>query len=125
MAPRRGPLAGKKVLIAEDDYLQATDLSTIVTMADGIVHCVPAGKKVLEALAREKFDGVLLDIGLTDGSSANVARQLEQARVPFIIVTGYDAVALPPELRTAPYLAKPYTRDELINLVIRHFRGAP
>ncbi len=115
------PLAGKKILVAEDNALQATDMAAMVASARGLSACAASIKQVIEAVEREKFDGVLLDVLLRDGLSTQVVRQLEHDHIPFILVSGYGPEGLPREVRGAPYIAKPFARDQLINLMTKHF----
>ena len=124
MARARSLLAGKKVLIVEDNYLIAEELRHLVQRAQGLVaRTVSSAAQALQALADEQFDGVLLDVQLQDGSSIEVAKTLEQRGIPFVVVTGYGRDWLDPPLRTAPYLAKPYRASRLMALAARHFRG--
>ena len=116
-----GSLSGKRILIVEDNFLVAEELCQIVKSADGKVKkaCASA-HAAIDALADGKYDGALLDVQLQDGTCVEVARRLNERHIPFVVVTGYSRDWLAPELRKAPYLAKPFSRDELVELAARH-----
>ncbi len=115
-------LSGKKILIVEDNYLVAEDLRQIIHGADGEVgKASSSAKDALASLEGERFDGVLLDVQLQDGTCVEVARQLQRKHIPFVVVSGYSHDWLAPELQKAPYLAKPFDRDELIAIASQAF----
>jgi len=114
MAEERGPFSGKRVLIAEDDGLIAEDLRALVERQGGIVVIMaPTTAGALAAVERHAVDLALLDVRLGDGTAEDVARALRARRIPFIVVTGYARDGLPPLLRDAPFVAKPYLPREL------------
>ncbi len=43
-----------------------------------------------------------------------VARSLAAAGVPFVFMTGYNSQAIPPDLRNAPVLNKPFEVETLL-----------
>ncbi len=115
-------LSGKTILVVEDNFLVAQDLQEIVSSEQGSVRkTTGSAQQALATLAAEPIDGVLLDAKLNEGSSVLLARDLERRQIPFIVVTGYARDELAPELRNAPYLAKPFGREELVALAARHF----
>jgi DNA-binding response OmpR family regulator len=112
-------LAGKKILIVEDNYLVAEDLRRLVNDADGEVSLATSNAHA--DLDDQEFDGALLDVQLHDGTCIDIARQLARRHIPFVIVTGYARSWLAPELQQAPYLAKPFDGAQLVELAARHF----
>lgn len=115
-------LSGKKILIVEDNFLVSEDLQQLVRGADGeVAKAAGSPNEALRALAEGVFDGALLDVQLRDGTCVEVARKLAHKKIPFVVVTGYAREWLVPELRDAPYLAKPFEGQELIALAARHF----
>ena len=118
-------LSGKTILVVEDNFLVAQDLQEIVCSEQGNVRgATGSAQQAMAALAVAPVDGVLLDAKLHEGSSVVLARDLERRRIPFIVVSGYARDELEPELRKAPYLAKPFGREELVALAARHFVAA-
>jgi CheY-like chemotaxis protein len=82
---------------------------------------VDTADRAIRQIEQEIPDGVLLDIGLREGSAIAVAEALRERKVPFVVLTAHGRETLPAELRQAPYLAKPMTETELIDTVRRTF----
>jgi DNA-binding response OmpR family regulator len=97
-----------RILIVEDEPMIAMDLETMVTdVVTAIVLVkvsVAATKKVLD----ESLDFVFLDVDVTDGKTFEVAQILERQRVPFVFVSGSPQDQLPSELRSVPFIPKPF-----------------
>ena len=109
-------LNGKRVLIVEDDYLTAQGLShTIADYGFTVVGPVDTADRAVHLIGDEPPDGVLLDVRLREGSAVEVARALQKRGVPFVVMSGYSRDTLPPELKTAPFVAKPMSESELID----------
>jgi DNA-binding LytR/AlgR family response regulator len=105
---KRG-LAGKRVLIVEDEYIVALNIATEAT-ARGAVVIGPVGTvdDALEAIKNTDVDGAILDINLRRRESFPVADALADRRVPFVFATGYDiAHPIPARHANAARLEKP------------------
>jgi PAS domain S-box-containing protein len=87
-----GALAGKRVLVVEDEALIAAELA--LTLQDaGCATVGPAGTLAEgERLAGRPrtLDAAILDANLGGESSLPLARRLVAARVPVLVVTGYS-----------------------------------
>lgn len=109
-------LAGKRVLVVEDDFLIAEDLVRALEEAGAVVLGPMA--TVSEALAAVMSEGALdfavLNIELRGEVIFPVAHVLRQRTVPFIFVTGYDREVLPPEFVDAAWLEKPLNPAKLM-----------
>jgi len=111
-------MALKKVLIVEDSFLIAESLAqTVATIGLDVVGRVNTADAALRKIDEAAPDCVLLDVQLRDGDATNVADALSERDVPFVVVTGYHRDTLPPVLRKAPYVAKPFKEAELIDAV--------
>ncbi len=111
-----------KILVVEDDFLLVAHVQKIIGGAGGdATRAVASVSRAVAVLENEEFDGVLLDGQLADGMSTEVARQLATRHIPFVVVTGQSREWLSSELQSAPYLAKPFDPDELVELAARHF----
>jgi len=112
-------LAGRCVLIVEDDYHAAEDLSAIVREWQGVV--VGPVPTVGEALALvdsgEKVDAAILDINLGGEKVFPVAEALKAIGIPIIFVTGYDNWMIPQEYEDTPVLRKPAEADNVVHLL--------
>jgi CheY-like chemotaxis protein len=107
----------RKVLVAEDVTLIGLDIMTALSRA-GIeaVGPYPSAAGALAALEEARFDAALLDINLNGVPSFNVAAKLKQQGIPFAFITAYDPILLPEELRSAPFLRKPYEEEDLLSV---------
>jgi DNA-binding response OmpR family regulator len=112
------PLAGKRMLIVEDDFLIGTSLSRVLAsqgcQIEGPVFTVRDAIRIVE---QRSLDGALLDLKLQDGFAIDIARHLRRKRVPFVVVTAYQREDLHPELRGAFYIGKPALPDVVIQVV--------
>jgi DNA-binding LytR/AlgR family response regulator len=112
--------AGLRVLVAEDEPLIALDAESILqSLGVGEVVCVHTLSDGLNAAAATKFSAGLLDLRLGQESSIPLAQLLAAQKVPFGFLTGYQADAIPPDLKDVPFVAKPFTPLQLADLVMR------
>jgi len=118
----RRPLAGKTILIVEDDVLVGHDLRAFLEDA-GAAVVGPIGD-IAEAcgVARgQEIDGAVLDVRLWNETAAPVAVELATRDVPFIVVSGHAPEEIPPAMRGATYLAKPVRRLDLVDVAAAMF----
>ena len=116
-------LAGRNILIVEDESLVAMLLETILED----MGCTPVGpiSNVDEALALlagdVALDGALLDVNVAGREVFPVAAALKALGVPFVFSTGYGEGGLPDEWRGEAVIQKPFTeaavRDALDKVV--------
>ena len=117
-----GRLNGKHILVVEDNFLIAEDLrQTLEAAGAERTQSVSSVKSALSAAHDQKLDGAVLDLRLRDGDCRAVAEELRRRRVPFVILTGSGKERVPAELQAAPYLAKPVSRNDLIEAAARVF----
>ena len=108
-------LSGKTVLIVEDEFLIGLMLTKEIAGAGGTsIGPVTAVADALREIECRIIDLVILDAKLVDGSGADLAVCLEERRIPYVVVSGYDEVNLPSGLRRAPFVAKPISVPVLL-----------
>lgn len=87
-----GGLAGRRVLVVEDEALIAMAVVAEIEEAGGAAltaRCAPTAHVVLDAAAADGgVAGAVLDLDLRCHSSEEVARRLARAGVPFVLHTG-------------------------------------
>jgi two-component SAPR family response regulator len=114
------PLAGRKVLVVEDQYLIADDLCSMVERLGGhVLGPTSRVEKAMAALQAERPDLALLDVNLENELVYPVAAALQEAGIPFLFTTGYDATVIDPRFGAAPHLAKPIGQGQLVEAVRR------
>jgi CheY-like chemotaxis protein len=97
MTPSWHVLAGRRVLLVEDDYFIAEDLKAEFEEGGAeVLGPVPSVEAALALIAgTAEIDGAILDISLQDELVYPVADALHARGVPFLFATGYDAAAVP------------------------------
>lgn len=117
-----GQLAGKRILVVEDEYFIAADLKRALRSEDAVVlGPVADADGALALIAEQHVDGGLLDVNLGTSSSFAVAEHLSARAVPWMFLTGYDGWSLPPAYRAAPRLAKPFRMRAVLGRVAAFF----
>lgn len=104
-----------RILIVEDEFLLASDLShTLRTAGYGVMGPVPSVATALAAVAASQPDAAILDIQLSDGKSFPVARQLAELGLPFIFLTGFTKSDIPADLAERPLVSKLEPHGEVL-----------
>jgi DNA-binding response OmpR family regulator len=112
-APGTG-LAGRTVLIVEDDAAISAQLSRGMIRAGCRPTCVGTGTEALDA---PDADFALVDLGLPDIDGVDLCRALHGRSVRVIVITARSAIASRVEALDAgadDYLVKPFGFDELL-----------
>jgi two-component SAPR family response regulator len=103
-------LKDKRVLIVEDQYLIAADLSRALAGLGGtIVGPVASTAAARAEMAKIQVDLAFLDINLDEQMVFSLADELERSGVPFVFATGHDESILPERFKSKPRLEKPFT----------------
>lgn len=110
-------LESKRILIVEDEYFIATDLTLALQKAGaevvGPVGDLAQGLKLVDP----SLDAAVLDINLDGATSFPIADALDRAGVPRIFITGYDTWALPERYREQPRIGKPVAMSSVVAAV--------
>ena len=84
-------IAGRRVLIVEDDYFLAMEMAAILKRAGAeVIGPVAQAKDALDALSHQP-EAVMLDLRLGDDSSLALASELSGRCVPYVFVTGWPS----------------------------------
>ncbi len=132
-AARAAPLQDLRVLLAEDNPVNQMVTSGMLTHLGATVVGADDGRQTLQALARERFDFLLLDCEMPDLDGPEVARRWRETerreglpRIPILAVTGHCRDLAWPRCEAAgidAFLAKPYFSDQLLH-AIQELRAA-
>src|SRR3954469_18044981 len=97
--------AGRRVLLAEDEFIVALDVGDALRRAGFEVVGPAATAGEAERLAAEEpLDAAVL----RDGTAVAAADALAGRGIPFVFLSGYGAEALPGHLRGRAVLDKPF-----------------
>jgi two-component SAPR family response regulator len=120
---RELPLAGRFVLVVEDNYLVAMDEQDWLKAAGArVVGPASNADHAFALLDARKIDSAIIDINLGDGPVYEIADRLAQLGVPFVFATGYDESAISLWFRNRPRLQKPFRADQLVQAIDRLHR---
>jgi CheY-like chemotaxis protein len=107
-------ISAKRVLVVEDEYLVAMDMSAYLEAAGA--HVVGPASNVsaaLAALERTELDGAILDVNLRGEMAYPVADALAARGIPFVFTTGYDARSVPDRFAGVKRCEKPTSPEEI------------
>ena len=109
------PLAGQRILIAEDESFIAFELQAILErLGCRVVGPVSRVEEVLRHAAEGGCDGALLDVNLRGQRIFEIIPELQALGMPLVITSGYQDVTLfPLDFRTLPRIGKPVDEGEL------------
>ena len=120
LAPLPADLAGLTVLVVEDHAIGRILLEAMLGGLGVAARLVGTGEEARAAIAGERFDAVLIDLGLPDVHGEDLARVLARSAPkpvpPMIAVTGR---ARPSQLPAvfADWLEKPFSVRDLHRLL--------
>jgi len=109
-------LDGWRVLVAEDNWVVADELSRALTEAGALaVGPVSSVQDVVDRLAPgEAPNAAVLDINLRGEWIYPAVDRLMRLGVYVVFLTGYDAETIPRAYRTIPCFEKPTAPDRIV-----------
>lgn len=127
-AERGQPVPGLRVLLVEDHQDTAEMMTLLLEMDGHLVQTAGTLRAALEVAERERFDLVLSDLGLPDGSGLDLMPGLRRKglSVPGIALSGYGResdIAQSREAGFSRHLVKPVDPALLLD-VIRSLAGS-
>ncbi len=108
-----------RILLVEDDALLGDGLQIGLAQDGNAVDWIKDGLTAHSILQTEKFDAIVLDIGLPGLSGLEVLRRLRQASnpTPVLLLTAKDSVedrVKGLDLGADDYLTKPFDLEEVL-----------
>jgi DNA-binding LytR/AlgR family response regulator len=103
------PLAGRRVLVMEDEYFIAEEVTRELVALGAEILGPFAAIEEAESLLRSgaKIDAALLDINIRNEMVFPLARSLRSRNVPLVFTSGYDRTSLGTEFHDAVLWEKP------------------
>jgi len=119
-------LAGRRILVVEDEMLVAMSIEdTLIDAGGEVVGPAPTVGRALGLLQDEaKIDAVVLDMNLQGQSGLPVADACDERSIPFLILSGYGDTALSGTRHAAPILSKPFASAVLVKALTTLFEGS-
>lgn len=119
-------LDGMRVLVAEDEYLLADEMTECFQHAGAkVLGPTPTVEQTLLKLSdATALDAAVLDINLRGVLVFPVADELARRGIPFVFFTGYDDIMIPARFRSARRVLKPADLSELVGALVACRPGA-
>ena len=121
--------SGRKLLVVDDEPVNCHLLRQMLEFEGHDVEVVVTGEEAVEVLAERTFDLVLLDLMLPGISGYDVLNHIrsyhEKPKVPVLIITARGFASdlnKSFELGADDYIAKPFTRGEVMARVNHHLK---
>jgi len=122
-------LKGKKILLAEDEYINRVLVETVLQQLGMEVVCVESGDEAVQEGCGGDYDGVLMDVQMekTDGLEATrKIREYERKNGGHLPIIALTALAMQGDREKClqagmdDYLPKPVERDQLVDLLNKY-----
>jgi CheY-like chemotaxis protein len=114
----KSAIAGKRILLLEDEAILGLEISEILSSAGA--HVIGPFGSLTEgtrAARRESIDVAVLDMNLNGQMVYPVAEELQQRKIPVLFLTGYDVPDMPKSLHKVPHVLKPVDPAQLLRLI--------
>jgi len=112
------PLAGKRILVVEDEaligFLIEDMLRNLGAVVVGPMSTVAQGMTAADC---EDVDAAMLDINVRGFRSFPIVSVLERRGVPYFFATGYGPSGIEPAHRDVPMINKPFVQNELLQVI--------
>ena len=114
------PLAGRRILVIEDEYFLADEIARAVQLAGAeVVGPISNTRDGLAVLAEGgPIDAAVLDINLQGEMIYPIASMLRARNIPFAFTTGYDKAAIPREFQDVQHWEKPFDPAALARVLV-------
>ena len=118
-----------RILVTEDDPELARQITSRLRKDGHACEHFDKGKEAVRAALRERFDAVILDVGLPDTDGFSVVKELRDKglQIPVLFLTARDTVTDRVQgLRSGgdDYLTKPFAMEELMARLDALYRRA-
>ena len=104
---------GPRVLVVDDDQFLAETVTWMLARAGHQIQTVFSAEEAVARLNKERFDRILIDIGLPGMSGEDLVDLIEQKWPELLPGTVLISGLLRRPKKQIPYLQKPFTRHQL------------
>jgi CheY-like chemotaxis protein len=115
---RGGVLAGRVILVVEDEVLIALDVKDALESADAQVLVANSLKDGLRLAKCSRISAAILDISFGPRDCKGVCWRLSKRAVPFMFHTGYLDSRVLRRWPNAPLVNKPALREQIVARVV-------
>ena len=119
-----------RILIADDDFVSLKAAQKILEKRGYNTSTARSGKEVLDRIADDQFDLILMDIKMPGMNGMDATKQIrgkksELKNIPIVAMTAYAMYGDKERLLQAgidDYIAKPLEKEDLIEVVERNVK---
>jgi two-component SAPR family response regulator len=97
-----------RILIVESEMSWAMDLEMMIQEIASATFVTEASVGAAMKVLPEDLDFAFLDVDVTKGKTLEIAEILEGKHVPYAFISASRQDQLPLELRSAPFIPKPF-----------------
>ena len=108
-------MIGRRILVVEDEYMVAEDLRRwLQGRGAQVIGPAPRLGRAHSLIATEPIDAAVLDIHLAGELVFPAAEALDERRIPFLFMSGFDRSVVPARFAHVQLLEKPVSFDALL-----------
>ncbi len=120
-------LVGKRILVVDDEVVVLGAVGKALRKTDYIIDSVESAEEALNLLCRTSYDLVITDLMMPGVDGLELMRRVRDAgsSAQIIMITGYPTIQTAmkaKKLGAFDYVTKPFTRQELVSVVVRALR---
>ena len=112
------PLAGRVILLVEDEPLIALEMDKALRVAGAKVVSAGFLESGLCSTEHPQLSAAVVDLHLGDGNGSALCRRLRQRGVPFVVHTGYPRM-MDWEWPGATVICKPAHPDRIVSALVQ------
>lgn len=110
----------KHILVVEDEFLLARDLTKALEQAGAnVIGPVPSVERAMTRLRHEPLDAAVLDINVRGENVFALADLLKERAIPIVFATGHQDLWAGRGYSEAPCLLKPVDLREIVEVLDR------
>jgi len=110
------PLAGRSILVVEDNPIIAMDVVQSLQDAGASVSKARTLSDALHKVECPTLSAAVLDHALDGGDASKICERLDQRSIPYVIYSGYDVVEGP--CSEGEHVRKPVPPPVLVEAVV-------
>lgn len=118
---------GKRILVVDDEVVVLGAVSKAIKNTDCAIDTAESAEEALELMAGRSYHVVITDLMMpgTDGLGLMKAMRDRGFQAETVVITGYPSVESAlraKQLGAFDYVTKPFTRQEILSVVVRALR---
>ena len=117
MRTHNGTLAGRSILIVEDEPLIALEVHAAFTAAGASIVSAANRKETLRMISLPGLSAAVVDMNLGGSDCADVCMRLSDSGIPFVFYTGDARADILQKWPSAPILTKLADKQRIVEVV--------